>query len=183
MTEKLCQVRQSSIHGRGLYAVAEIKKGTDIIQYVGEKISKKESTRRALEWEEHARTTGEGLVYIFELDDEWDIDGREGDNPARYMNHSCDGNCEAVNYEGEIWITALRDIKKEEELAYDYGYDIEHFLEHPCLCGADNCIGYIVREDQRHEGLKLLKKRKKKKYSKKSDTKPKRGIRKKSKNK
>ncbi len=164
MAKKLCEVRQSSIHGRGLYAVAKIKQGTDIIQYVGEKISKEESTRRALEWEEHARNTGEGLVYIFELDDEWDLDGREGDNPARYMNHSCDGNCEAVNDEdeGEIWITARRDIKKGEELVYDYGYDMEHFLDHPCLCGADNCIGYIVREDQRHKVMNLLKKKKKK---------------------
>ncbi|MGC6423750.1 MAG: SET domain-containing protein [Lentimonas sp.] len=166
----LCEVRESSIHQRGLFASSAIKEGTDIIQYVGEKISKEESTRRALEWEEQARETGEGLVYIFELDDDWDIDGREGDNPARYMNHSCDGNCEAINYEGEIWITARKDIKKGEELVYDYGYDMEHFLDHPCLCGSDNCIGYIVREDQRNKVRKLLR-GKKKDAKKKSDKK------------
>jgi len=162
----LCKVKESSIHQRGLFATCNIKEGTDIIQYVGEKISKEESTRRALEWEERARETGEGLVYIFELDDEWDLDGREGENPARYMNHSCDGNCEAVNCEGEIWIVARKDIKKGEELVYDYGYDMEHFLDHPCLCGSDNCIGYIVREDQRHKVRKLLRGRKKKKGKK-----------------
>lgn len=165
MAKKLCEVRESPIHGRGLYATSKIEEGTDIIQYIGEKISKEESTRRALEWEEQARQTGEGLVYIFELDDDWDLDGREGDNPARYMNHSCNGNCEAINYDGEIWITARRNIKKGDELVYDYGYDMEHFLDHPCRCGADNCIGYIVREDQRHKVLKLLKNKKKKKRS------------------
>lgn len=170
MPKTLCKVAQSPIHGRGLYATADIEEGTDIIQYVGEKISKEESTRRALEWEEEARKTGDGLVYIFELDDEWDLDGREGDNPARYMNHSCDGNCEAINYDGEIWITARKNITKGDELVYDYGYDMEHFLDHPCHCGTDNCIGYIVREDQRHKVMKLLRKKKK---NKKSSTKPK----------
>jgi SET domain-containing protein len=166
MPKKLCEVRESDIHGRGLYATRDIEEGTDIIQYVGEKITKKESTRRALEWEEKARETGDGLVYIFELDDKYDIDGRLGDNPARYMNHSCDGNCEAVNCEGEIWITAIKDIKKGEELVYDYGYDMEHFMDHPCRCGSDNCIGYIVREDQRKKVKKLLKSKKKKRGKK-----------------
>jgi SET domain-containing protein len=155
--QPLCKVDQSPIHQRGLFATCDIKAGTDIIQYVGEKISKEESTRRALEWEEQARGTGEGLVYIFELDDEWDLDGRLGDNPARYMNHSCDGNCEAVNADGEIWIVARKDIQQGDELVYDYGYDMEHFLDHPCVCQADNCIGYIVREDQRKKVKKLLK--------------------------
>lgn len=169
MPKKLYKVHASSIHQRGLFAAAKIKAGTDIIQYLGEKISKEESNRRALEWEDNARKSGEGLVYIFELDDDWDIDGREGENPARYMNHSCDGNCEAVNCDGEIWITARRDIKKGEELVYDYGYDMEHFFDHPCHCGSKNCIGYIVREDQRYKVKQLLKRRRK--QSKKSSAK------------
>jgi SET domain-containing protein len=167
MPKSLCEVKSSPIHGRGLYATRDIEEGTDIIQYVGEKITKEESTKRALEWEEKARETGEGLVYIFELDDEYDIDGRLGDNPARYMNHSCDGNCEAINYDGEIWIVARKDIKKGDELVYDYGYDMEHFLDHPCKCGSANCIGYIVREDQRAKVKKLLRGKKKKKTKKK----------------
>lgn len=171
MPQRLCKVASSPIHKRGLFATADIEAGTDIIQYVGEKISKEESTRRALDWEEKARKTGSGLVYIFELDDEWDIDGRKGPNPARYMNHSCDGNCEAINYGGEIWIVARKDIKNGEELTYDYGYDMEHFLDHPCECGADNCIGYIVREDQRKKVKKLLRGKKKKKKGKKKDEK------------
>jgi|TARA_B110000967_G_scaffold209926_1_gene268645 hypothetical protein len=160
--QPLCKVDQSSIHQRGLFATCDIEEGADIIQYVGEKISKEESNRRALEWEEQARTTGEGLVYIFELDDDWDLDGRLGENPARYMNHSCDGNCEALNCDGEIWVVARKGIKQGEELVYDYGYDMEHFLDHPCGCGADKCIGYIVREDQRKKVKKLIKGLKKK---------------------
>ena len=83
------------------------------------------------------------------------------------MNHSCDPNCEAINREGEIWIVAVQDIHNGEELVYDYGYDMEHFLDHPCLCGSKNCIGYIVREDQRNKVKKLLN-NKRKKSSKKN---------------
>ncbi|MBL6919092.1 MAG: SET domain-containing protein-lysine N-methyltransferase [Puniceicoccaceae bacterium] len=166
MPKPLCKVKTSEIHGHGLYATTDIEEKAQIIQYVGEKITKEESKKRALEWEDEARETGEGLVYIFELDDKYDIDGRLGDNPARYMNHSCDGNCEAINSDGEIWIVAIQDIKKGDELVYDYGYDMEHFLDHPCLCGSRNCIGYIVREDQRTKVKKLLKSRKKKRGKK-----------------
>ncbi|HBM86838.1 MAG TPA: SET domain-containing protein-lysine N-methyltransferase, partial [Opitutae bacterium] len=74
--QPLCKVDQSPIHQRGLFATCDIEEGADIIQYVGEKISKEESTQRALDWEEQARESGEGLVYIFELDDDWDLDGR-----------------------------------------------------------------------------------------------------------
>ena len=178
MPKRFFKVAQSPIHGRGLYATADIGPGTDIIKYVGEKISKEESNRRALEWEEKARKTGSGLVYIFELDEKWDIDGRKGKNPARYINHSCDGNCEAINYDEEIWIVSRKSIKEGDELTYDYGYDIEHFLDHPCRCGTDNCVGYIVREDQRKKLKRLLKgmekkdksaNSKKKKKEKKSD--------------
>ncbi len=166
MPKSLCKVKTSEIHGRGLYATVDIDEETHIIQYVGEKITKKESKKRALAWEEEARKTGQGLVYIFELDDKYDIDGRHCDNPARYMNHSCDGNCEAINFDGEIWIVAIQDIKKGDELVYDYGYDMEHFLDHPCKCGSRKCIGYIVREDQRSKVKKLLKGRKKKRGKK-----------------
>lgn len=156
----LYTVKTSKIHQQGLFASCDIMAGTEVVEYLGEKITKEESARRGLEWEEQARRTNEGMVYIFELDDEWDLDGRfVEDNPARYMNHSCNGNCEAVNYDGEIWLVALHDIKKGEELVFDYGYDMEHFLDHPCYCGSDNCIGYIVREDQRKKVKCLLRKK------------------------
>ena len=165
MAKKLYKISNSEIHQNGLFANSSIGKGEQIIQYTGEKISKKESKKRALSWEKKAKKSGEGLVYIFELNDKWDLDGRVGENPARLINHSCDGNCEAINVDGEIWIFAKKKIKEGQELTYDYGYDMEHFLDHPCRCGSKNCVGYIVREDQRLKVRQLLKKRKKKKVS------------------
>ena len=78
------RIGTSRIAGQGLFAAQDIKKGTDIIQYIGEKISKEESKRRL----------AEGNAYIFELNDRWDIDGSPLYNIARYINHSCDPNCE-----------------------------------------------------------------------------------------
>jgi len=153
---ELYTIKESNIHNKGVYASTFIKKGTDIIQYVGEKITKKESERRAHEWDKEARTKGFGLVYIFELNKRFDIDGNVPNNPAKYINHSCDPNCEAVNMDNEIWIVAKRDIQEGEELSYDYGYDFENYAEHECRCMSDNCIGYIVREEERPRVLELL---------------------------
>ena len=82
---------------------------------------------------------------------------------ARYINHSCDPNCEASIDDERIFIHALRDIEPGEELCFDYGFDIDCYEEHPCLCGKDNCVGYIVSQDQWPE----LKKRLAKKNAKK----------------
>lgn len=161
-TEQLWELRGSAIHGHGLFATAAISEGTRIIEYIGEKITKAESTRRALAWEEAARKNGAGLVYIFDLNKRHDLDGNDPANTARYINHSCAPNCEAVNFRGRIWIVAIRDISPGEELSFDYGYDLEHFLDHPCKCGAKKCIGYIVRKDQHKNLKKILRGRKKK---------------------
>lgn len=156
---KYWEVRNSEIHGSGMFARMDIPAETQIIQYLGEKLTKEESNKRGLEWEEEARKTGDGLVYIFELNDEFDIDGNVPDNQARLINHSCDPNCEAIIYdEEELWICSLRDIQKGEELSFDYGYDISHFLDHPCRCGSEECVGFIVREDQRKQLKKILRK-------------------------
>ena len=156
-SDRLYIVKSSGIHRKGLFSLKDISKGSRIIQYLGEKVTKKESIKRALNWEADARNNDKGFVYMFELNDNWDIDGLVGDNPARYINHSCDGNCEAVNENNKIWIYSIKDIRKGEEFTYDYGYDIEHFLDHPCKCNSKNCIGYIVREDQRLKVKKILK--------------------------
>ncbi len=151
------EVRKSSIHGNGVFAACDIKEGERIIEYLGEKIDKEESNRRGLKMEEDAKITGNGAVYIFELDDEFDIDGNFDYNDARFINHACRTNCEAVNEDGTIWIYATRDIKKGEELLYNYGYALEHFLDHPCKCGFPECVGYIVAVEDRLKLKKLLK--------------------------
>lgn len=152
---KIYEVRKSSIHGNGVFAARDIKKGERIIEYLGEKISKEESNRRGLEREEYAQKTGDGAVYIFELDDDWDIDGNFDYNDARFINHACRTNSESVCEDGHIYVYATSDIKKGEEILYNYGYAFEHFLDHPCRCGFPECVGYIVAVEDR---MKLRKK-------------------------
>jgi SET domain-containing protein len=144
----LCEVQGSRIHGRGVYATRAIAAGTKIIEYVGERIDKKESERRA--WAQHAKACehGDAAVYIFTLTDKWDIDGDVPWNTARLINHSCEPNCEAWIEGRRIFIHALRDIAAGEELTFDYAFDVECYEDHPCLCGRSACVGYIVSREQ-----------------------------------
>jgi hypothetical protein len=127
----------SPIHGLGGFAKAAIGKGTRIIEYVGERISKSESLRRCEQNNE----------YIFSLNEEQDLDGNVAWNPARFFNHSCEPNCEAELDGGHIWIIATRDIRAGEEITFNYGYDLVDYREYPCRCGSPNCVGYIVAEE------------------------------------
>ena len=142
------EVRNSGIHGSGVFAAKDIPNETRIMEYLGEHIDKEESERRAVAQLEKAHITGEAGVYIFTLDDEWDLDGAFEWNTARLINHSCDPNCESWVEEDQIFIYALRDIKKGEELVFNYGFGVDTYLDHPCLCGSDRCVGYIVVEDE-----------------------------------
>lgn len=168
---KWVEVRGSEIHGRGVYAACDIPAETEVIEYVGELIDKEESERRAWAQIEKAKKTGDAAVYIFTLNDEWDLDGSVEWNTARLINHSCDPNCEAFTEDDErIVIYSKRDIKKGEELSFDYGFDLECYEDHPCRCGSDNCVGYIVSQEQWGELKKLVAKAEreaKKKTSKK----------------
>ncbi len=129
--------RSSGIHGFGGFARADIPSGTRIVEYVGEKITKAESLIRCEADNE----------YIFAFDDDYDLDGNVDWNPARFINHSCAPNCEAQREEDRIWICATRDVRAGDELTFNYGYDLEDYKEHPCRCGAENCVGYIVAEE------------------------------------
>lgn len=131
------EVRDSRVHGRGVFALERIRKGARVAQYRGEIITKRESL---------VRQEG-GNEYIFNLDDEHDLDGAVEWNPARFVNHSCAPNCEALLEDREIWLVALREIQPGEELSFNYGYSLEDYQEHPCRCGAKRCVGYIVAEE------------------------------------
>jgi hypothetical protein len=156
-----CEVRGSSIHGRGVYATKAISSGTRVIEYVGELIDKKESDRRAWKQMAKAEENGDAAVYIFTLNKRWDIDGSVGWNTARLINHSCDPNCEAWIEGRRVFLYSLRDIAQGEELTFDYGFDVDCYEDHPCRCGAVNCIGYIVSREQWPELRKRLKAKKK----------------------
>tara|TARA_B000000557_G_scaffold89064_1_gene71991 strand:- start:4731 stop:5225 length:495 start_codon:yes stop_codon:yes gene_type:complete len=145
------KVRKSKIHGNGVFATKRIKKNTKIIEYIGEKIIKSEGDKRsAKRIKKYLNSELDGSVYIFELNKKYDIDGSPLYNKARYINHSCDPNCEVEIIEEKIWITAIKDIKKTDELSYDYGYefDSDDFRDHICKCGSKNCIGFIISSDQ-----------------------------------
>lgn len=144
----LCEVRGSSIHGRGVYATRAIAAEEEIIEYVGEIISKEESGKRGTAQQELASTNGDAAVYIFTLTKKYDIDGNVPWNIARLINHSCEPNCEAWSKGKRIFIHALRDIAEGEELSFDYGFDVECYEDHPCLCGRQTCVGYIVSRTQ-----------------------------------
>ena len=158
-TSKYIEVRNSKVHGKGVFTIKDIPKGTQIIEYVGEKLSKDEAQERAtIQEEKSIEDSDEGAVYIFELNDDFDLDGNVEYNTARLINHTCSPNCESEQDEDDkIWIVSLREIKKGEELGYNYGYDIENWKDHPCRCGNSNCVGYIV--DEKH--WKELEERKK----------------------
>ncbi len=162
---KYVEVKKSGIHNAGVFAKKFIPRGTQIIEYVGEKITKKESEKRATKiLEESKKNKEKGAVYIFEINKKYDLDGNVPYNSARFINHSCNPNCESENIDDKIWITATKDIQKGEELLYNYGYDIDSFDEHPCLCGSENCVGYIADEDK---WIKLKQELKKKFKNKK----------------
>ncbi|NND70871.1 MAG: SET domain-containing protein-lysine N-methyltransferase [Rhodothermales bacterium] len=144
-SSKLYEVRHSPIHGYGVFAQKKIKKGVRVIEYKGERISQAEADARYNDVDnEHAH------IVLFAVDDDTVIDGKSKGNDGRYVNHSCDPNCEAVNYDGRIWIYSLRKIEKGEELFYDYSleldeeFDKEHSHLYACHCGAKNCRGVML---------------------------------------
>jgi len=158
---KYIKVKKSGIHNKGVFAKRDIPKNTKVIEYVGRKVTKKEADKiyeKSLA--NHQKNNRKGSVYLFELNRKYDIDGDVFWNPAKYINHSCDPNCETEIEDDRIWIVSKRNIKKGEEIAYNYGYDIENYKDHPCNCGSERCIGYIVEKKQWPKLRKLLKKEK-----------------------
>ncbi len=143
-----CEVRGSSIHGRGVYATTSIAKETKIIEYVGELVDKDESGKRGVSQHAKSLKTGDAAVYIFTLSRKYDIDGNVPWNTARLINHSCRPNCEAWVEGRKIFIHSLTDIAAGDELTFDYGFDVDCYEDHPCRCGKDGCIGYIVGQAQ-----------------------------------
>ena len=147
--KKLWFKRKSSVHGRGLFASQYIKKGSQIIEYVGDKVTKREGDRRADKQINRAKKNkNNGMVYVFELNKRYDIDGDVSYNYARLINHSCNPNCEVEIDNNHLWISAIKNIKKNHELSYNYGYSYDtDYDEHKCKCGSSKCVGYILDED------------------------------------
>ena len=147
----------SGIHGHGVYARIAIPAGTRIVEYTGERITKPEALRREKQRLARQARGEDDSVYIFVLNQRYDLDGRDSGNVARLINHSCAPNCSPENIRGRIWIVAKRDILADTELTFDYGYSFKEWRIHPCRCGAPRCPGFIVNSAQRWRVRRLAR--------------------------
>jgi len=145
--------RKSPIHGNGVFAVAPISKGERIIEYKGRRRTHEQVDNDV------GGDVDSGHTFLFTLNDDWVIDASYEGNDARWINHSCDPNCEAVIDENEdgdnrkdrVFIEAVRDIAPGEELSYNYGITLAE--RHTprlkkiwaCLCGSPKCTGTMLQ--------------------------------------
>ena len=147
-------VRRSSIQGRGGFASRNIAAGERIVEYGGERISWKEADTR---YDDDAQRRHH--TFLFAVTSRTVIDGAVQGNDARFINHSCDPNCEAIDDEGRIYIEALRDIAAGEELYYDYAYardestTAEDEKLYMCRCGTAACRGSILEPPKQKKEL------------------------------
>lgn len=150
-------VKKSDTHGTGVFAAKPIRKGTRILEYRGDVIRKDESARRQRRMTRlHKKDGSKPAVMIFSLTRTFDLDGNVPDNDAKFINHSCEPNCEAVQDGRRVFIHSLRAIKEGEELSFDYGFQWGAHEDHPCKCGAASCVGFILAKHHHH---RILEKR------------------------
>lgn len=144
-TQRRFVVRSSTIHGRGVFALMAIAKGSRLIEYTGERISHEAADERYAEEQENSPHT-----MLFSVDKDTVIDATHRGSSARWFNHSCRPNCEAVDDEGRIFIETTRNIQAGEELSYDYNLLLEKAhtpavkRANPCYCGARRCRGTLL---------------------------------------
>jgi SET domain-containing protein len=134
------EVRESSVHGRGVYATQVISEGTRIIEYTGQRVS----------WEAAPDDENDPHTFNFGLENGEVINPEIEGNDARWINHCCDPNCEAIEEDNRIFIYSMRDIEAGEELFYDYAMEIDEPIteeskrKFACHCGASNCRGTML---------------------------------------
>jgi uncharacterized protein len=141
----LFEVRHSPIHGHGVFAARRIRKGTTVVEYLGDRVSHAQADAR---YED--KDPNDNHTFLFTVDAKTVIDGGVNGNEARYINHGCDPNCESTTRNKRIFIDAIRTIQPGEELAYDYQIqrdsdDAPNVDEvFACRCGAKNCRGSML---------------------------------------
>jgi hypothetical protein len=139
------QVRDSNVHGRGVFATRRIEKGERIMEYLGERISHDEADRRY-----ETKAENDSHTFLFIVDSRTVIDAGVEGNDARFFNHSCNPNCESVVENRRVFIEALRTIEPGEEMTYDYQLykeedDPENIDEvFACRCGFEQCRGTML---------------------------------------
>ena len=142
---KRIERRDSNIHGRGVFATLRIKAGKRVVEYKGERITWEEADERYPDDPDEPAHT-----FLFSVDEELVIDANRKGNIARWINHSCDPNCEAVVADDKVYIEAIRDIDPGEELVYEYNITFEERhtkslkLRYRCICGTEVCRGTLL---------------------------------------
>ena len=146
--KKLYTVRNSDIHGRGVFAAGKIRKGTVIVEYKGQRVSWDDAMERP-----DSDPDDSAHTFLFQLDDGRVIDARVRGNAARWINHSCDPNCRTFeDDDGRVFIEAKRKIRPSEELSYDYKLQIDGRLtkreraQYACRCGKAKCRGSLLEK-------------------------------------
>lgn len=140
----LFEVRSSSIHGLGVFALRRIPKGTRIVEYCGERLTTDEVERR------YDGEIDTGHTFLFHVGDDLYVDASSGGNDARFINHSCEPNCESEVEDDRVYISALVDIEPGTELTYDYALEPEDdppstwTTLYACRCGARRCRGTLI---------------------------------------
>jgi SET domain-containing protein len=150
--EPMFEVRNSKVHGLGVFATRRIRKGTRIVEYLGERVSHAEADRRY-----ESKDANDNHTFLFIVDRKTVIDAGVDGNDARYFNHSCDPNCESVVENRRVFIEATRTIEPGEEMTYDY--QIQREKEDPpnideifaCRCGFAKCRGTMLWPDKKPE--------------------------------
>ena len=139
------EIRDSPMQGLGVFATRPIPEGMRLVEYAGRRLTPAQADAHYPDMPGERHHT-----FLFAIDDGIVVDAAVGGNEARFINHSCEPNCDAVIDDGRIWIDAIRDIEPGEELAYDYAYvlDERHTpaakRRFPCHCGAGRCRGTIL---------------------------------------
>lgn len=138
------EVRESPIQGLGAFAIRHIPAGTRLIEYAGERLTPEQADERYPDDGERHHT------FLFAIDDDVVVDAAVNGNEARFLNHSCDPNCDVIVEDKRLWIETIRDVQPGEELVYDYAFILPERhtpaakRRYPCYCGSENCRGTIL---------------------------------------
>jgi hypothetical protein len=157
----LFEVRHSRVHGHGVFALRRIRKGTTVIEYLGDRITHAQADAR---YED--KDPRDNHTFLFTVDSKTVIDAGVNGNEARFINHGCDPNCQSTTAKKRIFIESIRTIQPGEELAYDY--EIQRDDDDPadvdeifaCRCGAENCRGSMLEAVKKPRSKKRLETRK-----------------------
>jgi len=155
------RVRNSPIHGRGVFATRKIRKGTQIIEYRGDRTTWEVALERPPSDPDNPHHT-----FFFETSDGTVIDANVRGNAARWINHSCDANCESLEYDdGRVYIEARRTIRAGEEITYDYRLSLDGRIgkrtraAYACHCGTPRCRGVLLVDPKKKKKKKKGKKK------------------------